>query len=145
MYAYVTPLHCCSPLTLLFLQHPRAPDARNTQTWALDTGDPSLQPPISGEISSSSLEARLPSSAVVVSRESALGGGWGYGVSQACGPALRLTASRPASAGAAWYPRQITVGEVSGGCEVGEGGGGGEGWGGRGGLLICCLPLSFDL
>ncbi|CAM9677875.1 unnamed protein product, partial [Laminaria digitata] len=86
------------------------------QTWALDTGDPALQPPISGDASSSSttsssLEARLPSSAVVVSRESALGGGWGSGVSQACGPALRLTTSRPASAGAAWYPRLITVGE----------------------------------
>ncbi|CAN0477360.1 unnamed protein product, partial [Ectocarpus sp. 8 AP-2014] len=39
------------------------------------------------------------------------GGGWGSGVSRACGPALRLTSSRATSAGAAWYPREVTVGE----------------------------------
>ncbi|CAM9683580.1 unnamed protein product, partial [Pylaiella littoralis] len=88
------------------------------QTWAFETDDSSVQPPLSGlshssssSSSSSSTALRLPSSAVVVPRKSALAGGWGSGVSRACGPALRLTSSRPASAGAGWYPREVTVGE----------------------------------
>ncbi|CAM9433410.1 unnamed protein product, partial [Hapterophycus canaliculatus] len=92
------------------------------QTWNFETADSfssSAHPPLSGEhspfssssSSSSSLTSRLPSSAVVVPREAAMGGDWGSGVSRACGPSLRLTPSRAASAGAAWYPRDVTVGE----------------------------------
>ena len=86
------------------------------QTWAFETDEFSVQPPRSGvsaaDVSSSVTALRLPSSAVVVPREFALAGGWGSGVSRACGPALRLTSPRPASAGAAWYGRDVTVGEV---------------------------------
>lgn len=86
------------------------------QTWAFETDESSVQPPRSGvsstDTSSSETALRLPSSAVVVPHESALAGGWGSGVSRACGPALRLTSPRPASAGAVWYGRDVTVGEV---------------------------------
>lgn len=85
------------------------------QTWAFETDESSVHPPRSGVSSagySTGTALRLPSSAVVVPREFALAEGWGSGVSRACGPALRLTSSRPASAGAVWYGRDVTVGEV---------------------------------
>lgn len=83
------------------------------QTWAFENGESSVAPPLSGlSPASPDTALRLPSSAVVVPEEAALEGGWGSGVSRACGPALRLTSSQPASSGAAWYARDVTVGEV---------------------------------
>ena len=113
-HRFISPSPCRPPP--LACACSRARNAVREQTWAFETDEDSVQPPQSGvlsaDYSSSETALRLPSSAVVVPRESALAGGWGSGVSRACGPALRLTSSRPASAGAAWYGRDITVGEV---------------------------------
>ncbi|CAM9353688.1 unnamed protein product [Discosporangium mesarthrocarpum] len=64
-----------------------------------------LSPPKSGP----PVEGALPSSAVVASHSEI--SRWGFTIAHNCGRALRLTASRPFSTGAAWYPRAMTVGE----------------------------------